>query len=75
MAAATAAVGAAFFLAASIPLARAVSIVEAGTLTMVTVDAPVFDTNLSDAGGCDPTGCVGDFTRVRGVAFTPHARV
>lgn len=38
--------------------------VEAGTLTTVSVDAPLYDTSLSAANGCDPGGCVGDLTRV-----------
>ena len=40
------------------------AIVDAGTVTTVTVDAPLYDTNLAAAGGCDPEGCVGDLTRV-----------
>ena len=38
--------------------------VEAGTLTTVTVEARLYDTNTADDNGCDPTGCVGEFTRV-----------
>lgn len=38
--------------------------VEASALTTITIDAPLYDTSLSTAGGCDPGGCVGDLTRV-----------
>eukprot|EP00903_Cladosiphon_okamuranus_P020463 g18782.t1 len=44
------------------PFAAAASI-EASTLATVTVDAPLYDTNLGVANGCDPAGCVGDLTR------------
>lgn len=40
------------------------AVVEVGSLTTVTVEAPLYDTNLSAAGGCDPAGCSGDKTRV-----------
>lgn len=40
------------------------AIVDAGTLTSVTVEAPLYDSNLSVDNGCDPSGCVGDLTRV-----------
>lgn len=40
------------------------AIVEVGTLTEVTVDAPLYDPHLSNNNGCDPAGCVGDLTRV-----------
>lgn len=33
--------------------------------TSVAVEAPLYDSRLSDAGGCDPAGCVGELTRVR----------
>ncbi|CAM9933566.1 unnamed protein product [Pylaiella littoralis] len=39
------------------------AVVEVGSLTTVTVEAPLYDTNLSAAGGCDPAGCSGDKTR------------
>ena len=42
------------------------AIVDAGTVTTVTVDAPLYDTNLAADGGCDPEGCVGELTRVSG---------
>lgn len=38
--------------------------VEVDSLTTVTVDAPLYDSTLSAAGGCDPAGCTGDKTRV-----------
>ncbi|CAM9688654.1 unnamed protein product [Scytosiphon promiscuus] len=47
--------------------------VEAGTLTAVTVDAPLYDARLSAAGGCDPAGCSGDKTR-DGDLTTPDSR-
>ncbi|CAM9345645.1 unnamed protein product [Scytosiphon promiscuus] len=37
--------------------------VEAGTLTTVVVDAPLYDSRLGTDGGCDPAGCTGDNTR------------
>lgn len=40
--------------------------VDAGTVTTIAVNAPLYDPNLGDASGCDPAGCVGDLTRVRG---------
>lgn len=40
------------------PLAEAAT-VDAEKLTTVAVNAPLYDTN-----NCDPTGCVGDLTRV-----------
>ncbi|CAM9398222.1 unnamed protein product [Sphacelaria rigidula] len=58
--------GAAVAAAATAALSSCVSeavIVDAGTVTTVTVDAPLYDTNLAAAGGCDPEGCVGDLTR------------
>lgn len=39
--------------------------VDAGAFTTVTVEAPLYDTRLSAANGCNPAGCVGDLTRVR----------
>lgn len=39
---------------------------DAKAVTTVTVNAPLYDTNNEDAGGCDPSGCVGEFTRVGG---------
>lgn len=50
-------------LAACFTKARALT-VEAGTLTTVTVAAPLYDTTTSADGGCSPEGCVGDNTRV-----------
>lgn len=38
--------------------------VDAGALTTVTAEAPLYDTNLSAANGCDPSGCVAGLTRV-----------
>lgn len=37
--------------------------VDAGTVTTIAVNAPLYDPNLGDASGCDPAGCVGDLTR------------
>eukprot|EP00752_Nemacystus_decipiens_P014959 g13318.t1 len=39
------------------------AVVDAGAVTSVAVEAPLYDPNLSDARGCDPAGCVGDLTR------------
>lgn len=39
---------------------------DAKAVTTVTVDAPLYDTKAADANGCDPSGCVGEFTRVGG---------
>ena len=51
--------------ALSLATARAYAVVEAGTLTTVTVTAPLYDSTTSPAdGGCSPEGCVGDNTRV-----------
>ena len=36
----------------------------AGAVTTVAVDAPLYDTRLSADGGCDPAGCSGDLTTV-----------
>ena len=38
--------------------------VDAGEITTVNVDAPLYDTRVNDDGGCDPSGCSGDLTRV-----------
>lgn len=38
----------------------------------VTVDAPLYDPSLIAGGGCDPAGCVGDFTRVSQVGCTQN---
>lgn len=43
--------------------------VEAGTLTTVTAEAPLYDTNLSETNGCDPAGCAASLTRVSGTAL------
>lgn len=48
-------------------VARA-AIVDAGALTTVTVEAPLYDTRGGAAGGCDPAGCGGGLTRVSSVA-------
>ena len=40
--------------------------VDAGEVTTVEVDAPLYDTRLSVDGGCDPSGCIASMTRVRG---------
>lgn len=37
---------------------------EAGTLGNVVATAALFDTNLSDANGCDPAGCTASLSRV-----------
>eukprot|EP00903_Cladosiphon_okamuranus_P018639 g17154.t1 len=37
--------------------------VEAGAVTSVTVEAPLYDSKLREDGGCDPAGCVGGNTR------------
>lgn len=69
------ALAAAAALAGSAGLASfaAAGSVEAGTLTTVLVDAPLYDTNLSAANGCDPVGCVGDLTRVSWRLYWPSA--
>lgn len=59
-----AAVAAAATAALSLCVTTVATIVDAGTATTVTADAPLYDTNLATAGGCDPEGCVGDLTRV-----------
>lgn len=46
------------------PCVTEAAIVDAGTVTTVSVSAPLYDTNLSDNYGCEPEGCVGDLTRV-----------
>ena len=40
--------------------------VEAGEVTTVIVDAPLFDTRTGADNGCGSTGCSGDLTRVSG---------
>lgn len=61
---------AASMLGASLRSGRA-AVVEAGILTTVTVQAPLYDTTTSPAdGGCSPEGCVGDNTRVSPAAIT-----
>lgn len=60
-------------LAAS--LARTASstlLVDASKFTTVTVDAPLYDTKLSDDNGCDPSGCQGSLTRVSFISATCH---
>ena len=60
---------AAILLAACITMTEAA--VEAGTLTTVDVYAPLYDPNTSEDNGCDPSGCVGEYTRVRLTPFSP----
>lgn len=63
-------------LAAS--LARAASstlLVDASKFTTVTVDAPLYDTKLSDDNGCDPSGCQGSLTRVSYLLMKSFASV
>ena len=38
--------------------------VDAGTLTTVSVDAPLYDDRSNADGGCNFDGCSGDLTRV-----------
>ena len=38
--------------------------VDAGTLTTVNVDAPLYDDRSNDYWGCNLNGCFGDLTRV-----------
>lgn len=45
--------------------ATEVGTVEAGTLGTVVATDTLYDTNLSDANGCDPAGCAASLTRVR----------
>ncbi len=40
------------------------AVVAAGSLTSVTVEAPLYDGRLSVDGGCDPAGCEAGLTRV-----------
>ena len=40
------------------------AIVEAGTLGTVIVTALLYDPDTAADNGCDPAGCIGDFTRV-----------
>ena len=40
--------------------------VEAGEVSTVIIDAPLFDTRTGADGGCGSTGCSGDLTRVSG---------
>lgn len=44
------------------------AIVDAGAVTTVTVEAPLYDTRTGTAGGCGSAGCVGALTRVSFVA-------
>lgn len=37
---------------------------DAGAVTSVEVEAPLYDSNLSDDGGCDSSGCLGGLSRV-----------
>lgn len=47
--------------------------VEAGTLTTVAVNAPLYDSRLGAANGCDPSGCTAALTRVSfGVVEDDH---
>ncbi|CAM9688722.1 unnamed protein product [Scytosiphon promiscuus] len=50
------------------------AVVEAGSLTSVAVEAPLYDSAINAAdGGCSPVGCVGDNTR-DGDATAPESR-
>lgn len=61
---ARAAVLAASLFALSQHTARA-AVVDAGTITTMAVEAPLFDDNdITADGGCYPAGCVGSNTRV-----------
>lgn len=58
-----------------VPVTRTTSdgrlIVEAGEVGWVVVSSrysQLFDTRLAADGGCDPTGCVQEYTRVRALA-------
>lgn len=56
------------------PASVEAAIVDAGAVTSVVVEAPLYDPNLSDAGGCDPSGCVGELSRVRGSSGVSRER-
>lgn len=58
---------AAVLAASSCTLASA-AIVDAGAVTTVVVEAPLYDTRTVATGGCGSAGCVGDLTRVSSVA-------
>lgn len=55
-------------LAAASARVASSALVDASKFTGVTVDTPLYDTNLGDMNGCDPTGCQGSLTRVSPVA-------
>ena len=40
------------------------ALVDAGTLTTVSIYTPLYDTRTSADDGCDPRGCIGEYTRV-----------
>lgn len=66
---------AALTLAASLAEATA-AVVEAGTLTTVTVTAPLYDTTTTSVdGGCSPEGCVGDNTRVSNASVIISSKI
>lgn len=50
--------------ASSARAAASALLVDASKFTTVSVDAPLYDTKLSDDNGCDPSGCQGSLTRV-----------
>lgn len=60
-----AAIAATVVVVSCLPCLTTAAIVDAGTLTSVIVEAPLYDTNLSNENGCDPSGCVADLTRVK----------
>ena len=53
---------------AGLPSFVAAASVDAGALTTVTAEAPLYDPSLSADNGCDPSGCVAGLTRVSGHA-------
>ena len=53
-------------LLATLAATVAANNVDAGEVSTVIVDAPLYDTRVGADGGCDPTGCSGDLTRVSG---------
>lgn len=58
---------AAAIAASSCTLSNA-TIIDAGVVTTVIVEAPLFDTRTVTAGGCGSSGCVGHLTRVSSFA-------
>lgn len=60
---------------AAVASSRAVNVnanFEAGTITSVTADAPVFDTRSTLPYGCPPAGCVASNTRVSAQSQQQH---